>query len=126
MADDPGLTDPGPHHPGQRNQSRAAKSIALYDAAYRWTKSSITGPSGRSSFAASVYSLSGGKKTTMAQAGTSGFPLAAGSTISIYLVFPAPAGFGQHLKNIHLHPFIYQGRSWKEHSLNFRTVTLGS
>ncbi len=109
-----------------RNQSRVDKSIALYDAAYRWTKSSITSPSGPSSFVTSVYSLSGGKKTTMAQAGTSGLPVAAGSTISIYLVFPAPAGFGQHLKNVHLHPFIYQGRSWKEHSLNFRNVAFGS
>ncbi|NPU86001.1 MAG: adenylate/guanylate cyclase domain-containing protein [Syntrophaceae bacterium] len=109
-----------------RNQSRAAKSIALYDSAYRWTKSSITDQAGRSSVVSSVYSMSGGKKTTMYQAGTAGLPVAAGSSTSIYMTFPAPSRSVRSLRSFHLHPFIYQGRNWREHSLTFRSVGIES
>ncbi|PKN33031.1 MAG: hypothetical protein CVU61_15630 [Deltaproteobacteria bacterium HGW-Deltaproteobacteria-19] len=109
-----------------RNQSRAAKSIALYDSAYRWTKSTITDQAGKSHVVSNVYSVSGGKKTTMYQAGTSGLPIAAGSAISIYMAFPASSGSVRSLKSFHLHPFIYQGRNWREHSLTFRGIAVDS
>ncbi len=109
-----------------KNQSRAAKSIALYDSAYRWTKSSITDQSGKSRVVSSVYSISGGKKTTMYQAGTAGLPIAAGGAISIYMIFSAPSASARSLKRFYLHPFIYQGRNWREHSLTFRSVGLES
>lgn len=109
-----------------RNQSRADKSIALYDSAYRWTKSSITDQAGKTRVVSSVYSISGGKKTTMYQAGTGGLPVAAGSTISIYMIFSGPSASVRSLKRFHLHPFIYQGRNWREHTLTFRGITLGS
>jgi class 3 adenylate cyclase len=109
-----------------RNQSRAAKSVALYDSAFRWTKSTITDQIGKTTEVASVASFSGGKKKTMAQAGTTGLPVAAGSAVSITMVFPAPSGSTRTLKAFHFHPFIYQGRSWKEHSLTFRNIALHS
>jgi hypothetical protein len=61
-----------------------------------------------------VIFFKGSQKITSKASGTQGVSIAPGETISASLVFKKT---GKGIKSINVHPFIYQGSSWKEHDL---------
>lgn len=107
-----------------KNSAAEERSVALYDASYSWTKSHLTDEGGRSHDVQEVYYRKGGKKITMYDTGKTGIPVGGGATVTITLVFKnIPDGSREATLNIH--PFIYHGRSWTEHDMNFQNVPLG-
>ena len=54
------------------------------------------------------------QKITSQASGTQGLSISPNSTISASLIFKTT---GKGIKSITIHPFIYQGRGWKEHDL---------
>jgi hypothetical protein len=107
-----------------KNSAAEERSVALYDASYSWTKSHLTDEGGRSHDVQEVYYRKGGKKITMHDTGKTGIPVGSGATVTITLVFKnIPDGSREATLNIH--PFIYHGRSWTEHDMNFQDVSLG-
>jgi len=106
-----------------KNSAAEERSVALYDASYSWTKSHLTDEGGRSHDVQEVYYRKGGKKITMHDTGKTGIPVGSGATVTITLVFKnIPDGSREATLNIH--PFIYHGRSWTEHDMNFQDVSL--
>ncbi len=106
-----------------KNSAAEERSVALYDASYSWTKSHLTDEGGRSHDVQEVYYRKGGKKITMYDTGKTGIPVGGGATVTITLVFKnIPDGSREATLNIH--PFIYHGRSWTEHDMNFQDVSL--
>lgn len=106
-----------------KNSAKDARSVALYDASYSWTKSYLTGDDGRTHEVQEVYYRKGGKKITMGDTGKTGIPVNGGATVTIYLIFK---NFPESSREVllHVHPFIYYGRSWKEHSTDFRNLPI--
>ena len=96
------------------NDSGVAKSIALYDDYVRWPKSKLTFPNGTSHEVNKVVFIKGFGTITSQNTGTQGLMLNSGETASVYLTFRKT---DKGLKKFSLHPFIYVGRSWKEHDL---------
>jgi class 3 adenylate cyclase len=106
-----------------KNSAAEERSVALYDASYSWTKSHLSDEGGRSHDVQEVYYRKGGKKITMYDTGKTGIPVGGGATVTITLVFKnIPDGSREATLNIH--PFIYHGRSWTEHDMNFQDVSL--
>ena len=97
-----------------RNNSRVVKSVALYDNYISWPKSKLVDQSGKSYEVTNVIFFKGSQKITSKASGTQGVSIAPGETISASLVFKKT---GKGIKSINVHPFIYQGSSWKEHDL---------
>jgi hypothetical protein len=97
-----------------RNNSRVVKSVALYDNYISWPKSKLIDQSGKSYEVTNVIFFKGSQKITSKASGTQGVSIAPGETISASLVFKKT---GKGIKSINVHPFIYQGSSWKEHDL---------
>jgi hypothetical protein len=106
-----------------KNSDKEGRSVALYDASYSWTKSHLTEEGGSSHDVQEVYYRKGGKKITMYDTGKTGIPVDGRATTTIYLVFKNfPDSSREAILN--LHPFIYHGRSWTEHDMNFPDVSL--
>jgi class 3 adenylate cyclase len=106
-----------------KNSAKEARSVALYDGSYSWTKSRLTGDDGHAHDVQEVYYRKGGKKITMGNTGKTGIPVDAGTTVTLYLVFKNfPESSREAL--LHLHPFIYHGWNWKEHSVDFRNLPI--
>ncbi len=63
------------------------RSVALYDHAYRWTKSRITDPEGKEHNVSEVTFYSGNEKTTMYMPEAGGVPLEGRATRSVLLHF---------------------------------------
>ena len=97
-----------------RNNSTAVKSVALYDSYVSWPKSKLTDQMGNSHDVTGVNFAKGSQKITSQAAGTQGLSINPHETIGASLLFKKA---GKGIKSITLHPFIYQGRSWKEHDL---------
>jgi hypothetical protein len=97
-----------------RNNSGVVKSVALYDSYVTWPKSQLIDQVGNTYEVASVIFLKGSQKITSQAAGTQGVSISPNETISASLIFKK---HGKGIKSINIHPFIYQGRGWKEHDL---------
>ena len=97
-----------------KNQSDVEKSIALYDDAYRWTKSQMTDDAGKKFDVNTVSFAKGSERRLMSAVGKQGVPVSPRESVTIYMTFKKA---GKDVKTLNLHPFIYQGRSWKEHDL---------
>jgi hypothetical protein len=97
-----------------RNTSRVEKSVALYDNYVSWPKSKLIDQTGKSFDVTNVIFYKSSQKITSQAAGTQGLPISPNSTISASLVFKTT---GKGIRSINIHPFIYQGRAWKEHDL---------
>jgi len=96
------------------NNSRIVKSVALYDSYTTWPKSKLIDQAGKTCAVTSVIFLKGSQKITSKAAGTQGVSISPRETISASLTFKKT---GKDIKSINIHPFIYQGNSWKEHDL---------
>jgi hypothetical protein len=99
------------------NHSAVDKSVALYDDSFRWTKSKLTDQTGKTIDVSKVAFIKNNSTTTAGMSGTQGFPLAPGDSALVTLSFKKN---GKAFKSLILHPFIYQGRSWKEHDLSIK------
>jgi hypothetical protein len=97
-----------------QNKSDMAKNVALYDDAFRWTKSKITDGSGKTHDVTKVSFTKGSQRIAMSAAGTQGVAIGPRESVTTYMTFKKA---GKGIKALTLHPFIYQGRSWKEHDL---------
>ena len=97
-----------------RNNSSVVKSVALYDNYVSWPKSKLTNQTGNAREVTNVNFTKGSQKITSQAAGTQGVSISPHETISASLIFKKT---GKGIKSINIHPFIYQGRSWKEHDL---------
>ena len=97
-----------------RNTSSVEKSVALYDNYVSWPKSKLIDQTGKSFDVTNVIFYKNSQKITSQAAGTQGLPVSPNSTISASLIFKTT---GKGIKSITIHPFIYQGRGWKEHDL---------
>ena len=96
------------------NNSRIVKSVALYDSYTTWPKSKLIDQAGKNRAVTNVIFLKGSQKITSQAAGTQGVSISPRETISASLVFKKTE---KDIKSINIHPFIYQGNSWKEHDL---------
>lgn len=97
-----------------RNNSSVVKSVALYDNYVKWPKSKLTDQTGNTHEVTNVNFTKGSQKITSQAAGTQGVSISPHETISASLLFKKT---GKGIKSINIHPFIYQGRGWKEHDL---------
>ncbi len=97
------------------NKSNVAKSVALYDDAFRWPKSRVVDVNGTSYYVNTVKFIKNSKTVTAQTAGRDGIPIADDESVTAHLTFK---NIGKRVKEFKLHPFIYQGsRNWKEHDL---------
>ena len=96
------------------NNSSIAKSVALYDNYTTWPKSKLIDQAGKTCAVTSVIFFKGSQNITSKAAGTQGVSISPRETISASLIFKKT---GKDIKSINIHPFIYQGNSWKEHDL---------
>jgi hypothetical protein len=103
-----------------RNSASMAKSVALYDDYVRWPKSKLTDQTGKICEVNKVLFQKGSQSITSQAAGTQGLSLSPNETANVTLTFNKT---GKGIKNFTLHPFIYMGRSWKEHDLPLKTGT---
>lgn len=97
-----------------RNTSSVEKSVALYDNYVSWPKSKLIDQTGKSFDVTNVIFYKNSQKITSQAAGTQGLSVSPNSAISATLIFKTS---GKGIKSINIHPFIYQGRGWKEHDL---------
>ena len=97
-----------------RNESNTAKSVALYDDYVKWPKSKITDQSGTSYEVSNVTFSKGSREITASAAGTQGLLINPHESVTASLIFKKT---GKGIKTLNLHPFIYQGSSWKEYNL---------
>ncbi len=97
-----------------RNTSGVAKSVALYDDYVSWPKSKLTDQNGKNHNVNKVVFVKGSRTITSQNTGTQGLMLNSSETASVSLTFRKT---GKGIKRFALHPFIYIGRSWKEHDL---------
>ena len=97
-----------------RNTSSVEKSVALYDNYVSWPKSKLIDQTGKSFDVTNVIFYKNSQKITSQASGTQGLSISPNSTISASLIFKTT---GKGIKSISIHPFIYQGRGWKEHDL---------
>lgn len=100
------------------------RSVALYDYAYRWTKSRITDPEGKEHNVSEVTFYSGNEKTTMYSAGSRGVPLDGRTTKSVLLHFKQVPGM-RSIRKLTIHPYVYHRKvfwSWQEFDFAFQNV----
>ena len=102
------------------------RSVALYDHAYRWTKSRITDPEGKEHNVSEVTFYSGSEKTTMYSAGSRGVPLEGRATRSVLLHFKQVPSM-KSISKLMIHPYIYYRKvfwSWQEFDFAFQNVRI--
>jgi class 3 adenylate cyclase len=97
-----------------RNESSTAKSVALYDDYVKWPKSKIADQSGALFEVSSVTFSKGSQRITAQAAGTQGLLINPKESVTASMTFKKT---GKGIKTLNIHPFIYQGSSWKEHDL---------
>jgi hypothetical protein len=100
-----------------RNNSSVVKSVALYDNYVKWPKSKLTDQTGNTCEVTNVNFTKGSRKITSQAAGTQGVSIRPHETITASLIFKKT---GKGIKSINIHPFIYQGSSWKEYDLSMK------
>ncbi|PKN34298.1 MAG: hypothetical protein CVU61_08945 [Deltaproteobacteria bacterium HGW-Deltaproteobacteria-19] len=102
----------------------ATRYVALYDQAYRWTKSRVTDTVGKEHDVSEVTFWSGNEKTTMYSAGSRGVPLDGRTTKSVLLFFKQVPGM-KSVRKLTIHPYVYYRKvfwSWQEFDFAFQNV----
>jgi hypothetical protein len=102
----------------------STRYVALYDQAYRWTKSRFTDPSGKEHDVTEVTFWSGDQKTTMYSAGSRGVPLDGRATKSVLLFFKQVPGL-RTIRKLTIHPYVYQRKvfwTWQEFDHAFPNI----
>ena len=98
-----------------RNNSKAEKSVALYDSNFKWPKSKLIDQTGKEYEVTKVNFNKSSKNITSQSAETKGINIKPHETVRATLVFNK---IGKSIKLIHIHPFIYKSRwSWEERDL---------
>jgi hypothetical protein len=105
------------------NTAADGRSVALYDDSYRWAKSRLIDESGHSYEVREVYYRKGAERISMYDTGKTGIPVDGGATVAVHLVFKEISD-GSRRATLNLHPFVYYGRSWTEHDVDFPDITL--
>jgi len=98
------------------------RSVAIYDEAYRWTKSKLMDTAGKEYEVSQVIFWKGQQKASMYDAGTRGVPIDARTTQTAQLIFRKVPSDLKTIKKLTIHPFIYLRRTWQEHDLVFQNV----
>jgi hypothetical protein len=102
----------------------STRYVALYDQAYRWTKSRVTVAAGKEVDVAEVTFWAGNEKTTMYSAGSRGVPLEGRTTKSVLLFFKQVPGM-RSVPKLTIHPYVYHRKvfwSWQEFDFAFQNV----
>jgi hypothetical protein len=106
-----------------KNMAADRRSVALYDDSYSWPKSHLIDASGRSYEVREVYFRKGAERISIYDTGKTGIPIDGGATVTAHLVFKQISD-GSRRATLNLHPFIYYGRSWTEHDVDFPDIVL--
>lgn len=109
------------------NLTEDNRNVALYDGAYRWTKSKLIDPAGKEYMVSQVVFWKGNEKTSMYDAGTRGVTLDAKATQTAHLIFKKTPSNLKVIRKLTLHPFIYWRRAfwtwtWQEQNLVFQDL----
>jgi hypothetical protein len=102
----------------------STRYVALYDQAYRWTKSRVTVAAGKEVDVAEVTFWAGNEKTTMYSAGSRGVPLEGRTTKSVLLFFKQVPGM-RSVPKLTIHPYVYHRKvfwSWQDFDFAFQNV----
>jgi hypothetical protein len=100
------------------------RSVAIYDEAYRWTKSKLLDTAGNEYYVSQVVFWKGQQKTSMYDAGTRGVIMNAKGTQTAQLIFKKVPPDLKTIKTLTIHPFIYLRRTWREHDLVFQNIAV--
>jgi hypothetical protein len=98
------------------------RTVAIYDEAYRWTKSRLTDTAGQEYEVTQVVFWKGQQKTSMYDAGTRGVIMDAKKPQTAQLIFKKVPSDLKVIKTLTIHPFIYFRRTWQEHDLVFENI----
>jgi hypothetical protein len=107
------------------NLTEDYRYVALYDEAYRWTKSKLWDPAGKEYEVSQVVFWKGDQKTSMYDAGNRGVPLDARASQTAQLTFKKTPSNLKMIKKLTLHPFVYWKRvfwTWQEQDLVFQNL----
>jgi len=108
--------------------TKQKRSVALYDANYRWNKSTLLDETGKSYDVSEVLIWQGDKKTTMYEAGRYGIEIDPQATVTVKLIFKKVPATLRTIKTLNLHPFVYFpraiGSSWQEGTLPLSGIRL--
>lgn len=107
------------------NLTEDYRYVALYDEAYRWTKSKLWDPAGKEYEVSQVVFWKGDQKTSMYDAGNRGVPLDAKATQTAQLTFKKTPSNLKMIKKLTLHPFVYWRKIfwiWQEQDLVFQNL----
>jgi hypothetical protein len=107
------------------NLTEDYRYVALYDEAYRWTKSKLWDPAGKEYEVSQVVFWKGDQKTSMYNAGNRGVSLDARATQTAQLTFKKTPSNLKMIKKLTIHPFVYWRRvfwTWQEQDLVFQNL----
>jgi hypothetical protein len=107
------------------NLTEDYRYVAIYDEAYRWTKSKLWDPAGKEYEVSQVVFWKGDQKTSMYDAGNRGVPLDARATQTAQLTFKKTPSNLKMIKKLTIHPFVYWRRvfwTWQEQDLVFQNL----
>jgi hypothetical protein len=111
------------------NLTEDSRNVALYDEAFRWSKSKLIDPTGKEHVVSQVVFWKGDQKTSMYDAGSRGVPVEARATHTVQLLFKKTPSNLKMIKKLTLHPFIYWRRvfgiwTWQEEDLVFQDLRI--
>jgi hypothetical protein len=107
------------------NLTEDYRYVAIYDEAYRWTKSKLWDPAGKEYEVSQVVFWKGDQKTSMYDAGNRGVPLDARATQMAQLTFKKTPSNLKMIKKLTIHPFVYWRKvfwTWQEQDLVFQNL----
>jgi hypothetical protein len=107
------------------NLTEDYRYVAIYDEAYRWTKSKLWDPAGKEYEVSQVVFWKGDQKTSMYDAGNRGVPLDARATQTAQLTFKKTPSNLKMIKKLTIHPFVYWRKvfwTWQEQDLVFQNL----
>jgi len=107
------------------NLTEDNRYVAIYDEAYRWTKSKLIDPADKEYVVSQVVFWKGDQKTSMYDAGNRGVPLDARATQTAQLTFKKTPSNLKMIKKLTIHPFVYWRRvfwTWQEQDLVFQNL----
>ncbi len=107
------------------NLTEDYRYVAIYDEAYRWTKSKLWDPAGKEYEVSQVVFWKGDQKTSMYDAGNRGVSLDARATQTAQLTFKKTPSNLKMIKKLSIHPFVYWRKvfwTWQEQDLVFQNL----
>jgi hypothetical protein len=105
------------------------RSVALYDANFKWVKSKIMDASGKEYDVSQVVFWKEQQKTSIYEAGKQGVPIEAKTKQTAQLIFKKVPSNMKAIKKLTIHPFVYWRVvfvwKWQEHDLVFQNIRVG-